>query len=247
MLKVDGGLKELHLPIMREKYRSLAEKATSEAARYEEYLFWLIEQEQEGRRVKRIERRLEESKLPLQKTMTSFDLKRFSSKLACRINGLLSGDFIQQKENLLVFGSPGSGKTHLLAAIGQELICRHDMKVYFTSTHRMVQELLLAKRDLHLPKMLKKWTSYDALIIDDIGYVQQTREEMEVLFALISEFYERSSLLISSNLPFSKWEQIFKDPMMAMAAIDRLVHHSVILEINVPSYRMEGSKEKKNI
>jgi DNA replication protein DnaC len=109
----------------------------------------------------------------------------------------------------------------------------------------LVQELLIAKRDLKLARVLKQYAKYEALIIDDIGYVQQSREEMEVLFTLLADRYERSSIMLTSNLSFSKWEQIFKDPMTTAAAIDRLVHHSVILELNIPSYRLEQSQKAK--
>jgi DNA replication protein DnaC len=144
----------------------------------------------------------------------------------------------------LAFGNPGSGKTHLLCAIGQRLI-QQGRRIIFTPCSLLVQQLLIAKRDLRLPKALKSLSKYDALIIDDIGYVQQDREEMEVLFILLAEFYERGSLMITSNLPFSKWERIFKDPMTTAAAIDRLVHHSIILELNLPSYRLQHSKANK--
>ncbi len=115
----------------------------------------------------------------------------------------------------------------------------------FTTCQMLVQELLRAKRDLRLEKWIKKLSRYEALIIDDLGYVQQSREEMEVLFTLLAERYERGSLLISSNLPFSQWEQIFKDPMTTAAAIDRLIHHSIIIELNIPSYRLETAKKNK--
>ena len=109
----------------------------------------------------------------------------------------------------------------------------------------MVQDLLVAKRDLKLPRVLKQMGGYAALILDDLGYVQQSREEMEVLFLLLAERYERGSVMLTSNLPFSGWEQIFKDPMTTAAAIDRLVHHSVIIELNLPSYRAEQAKKAK--
>jgi len=247
MLKanIEAGLKALHLSLMKEVYQPLAIRAMTEAVPYEQYLYWLIEQEQESRRVKRIERRLEESKLPRSKTLESFDTRRLSQNLARQIQGLATGDFIKQKENLLIFGSPGSGKTHLLAAVGQSLVRSKDMRIQFLPCNRLLQELLLAKKNLQLTKVLKKMASYDGIILDDIGYVQQTQEEVEVLFTLISECYEKTSLLITSNLPFSKWNQIFKDSMMTTAAIDRLVHHSVILEMNVQSYRMEKAKKKR--
>ncbi len=154
---------------------------------------------------------------------------------------LSDGSFLDRRENLLVFGKNGSGKTHLLSGIGHELV-RSGRKVSFRTCCLLVQELLIAKRDLKLSKVLKQLARFEALIIDDIGYVQQSREEMEVLFTLLAERYERGSVLLTSNLPFGKWEQIFKDPMTTAAAIDRLVHHSVILELNIPSYRLEQAQ-----
>lgn len=128
--------------------------------------------------------------------------------------------------------------------ITQELIRQKGKRAYFTKCSLLVQVLLTAKHDLKLEKLLKRLSKYDALIIDDIGYVQQNREEMEVLFTLLAERYERGSVFVTSNLPFSKWEKIFKDPMTTAAAIDRLVHHSVILELNIPSYRMEKANKQ---
>ncbi len=144
----------------------------------------------------------------------------------------------------MVFGSVGGGKTHLLCALAQELI-RQGRKVYFSTCSRLVQDLLAAKRDLKLSRLIQKLGRYEAVLIDDLGYVQQSREEMEVLFTLLAERYERGSVMITSNLPFSKWEAIFKDPMTTAAAIDRLVHHCVILELNVPSYRIEQAKKNR--
>jgi len=145
---------------------------------------------------------------------------------------------------VLAFGNPGSGKTHLLCAIAQELVHQGHPVLYTPCSH-LVQQLLVAKRDLELPRALKRLSKYDAIMIDDIGYVQQDRDEMEVLFTLLADRYERGSVMITSNLTFSKWERIFKDPMTTAAAIDRLVHHSVILELDIESYRLEQSKKGK--
>lgn len=238
------GLKDLRLPTMRQIFQSFAQKALDEGLSFEQYLGLLVEQEQEERKQKRVERRLEESRIPRSKGSHSFDFKRLSVKQQRQVRVLLEGDFIRQKENLLLFGNPGSGKTHLLCAIGQELICQHDMRILFLSSARLLQELLAAKRDFTLPKVIKRLINYNGLIIDDIGYIQQSKEEVEVLFTLISECYERTSVLLTSNLPFSQWEKIFKDPMMTAAAIDRLIHHSVVMEINLTSYRMEKSRER---
>lgn len=232
----------LHLPGLRDSYEELTRTAEEETMRYEEYLLALLEREYEARWNHRIERLLRESKLPLEKTVENFELKRLPPKVMHQVKALLDGQFLQRHENVLVFGNPGSGKTHLLCAIGQALI-RQGRRALFSTCSLLVQELLISKRKLQLAKTLKRLGKYEAIIIDDIGYVQQDREEMEVLFTLLAERYERASVMISSNLPFSKWETIFKDPMIAAAAIDRLVHHSVILELNLPSYRMTAAKK----
>jgi DNA replication protein DnaC len=160
------------------------------------------------------------------------------------VRTLLAGDFVDRRENVLMFGAVGSGKTHLLCALAQELV-RQGRRGYFSKCGLLVQELLQAKQELRLPRALKKLAGYELVVVDDLGYVQQSREEMEVLFTFFAERYERGSVLLTSNLPFSKWEQIFRDPMTTAAAIDRLVHHSVIVEINLPSYRAEQAKKSK--
>lgn len=237
-------LDELCLSTVRRNYEPLAKQAESESLSYEQYLLSVTRQECDSRRSKRIERHLKESRLPLEKTMDSFDLKRLPLKATQQVKTLLQGEFVDRNENLLVFGNPGSGKTHLVCALGRELI-QQDKRVYFTTCALLLQELLSAKKELKLVRLLKNITRYDVVIIDDIGYVQQDEKEMEVLFTLLAERYERGSVIITSNLPFSKWNNIFKDPMMTAAAIDRIVHHSVILELNIESYRIDSAKKRK--
>jgi len=238
-------LKELHLPMFRESYQEFAQKAITHELGYEDYLYELAVRECEVRRANKIARLVKASRLPLEKTLQTFDLKRLPLKLRRQLDVLLDGTFVGRRENILAFGKPGSGKTHLLCAICHEL-ARQGKRVYFATCDLMVQELLRAKQELKLDKWLKKLSQYETLMIDDFGYVKQNREEMEVLFTLLAHRYERGSVLITSNLPFSKWEQIFKDPMTTAAAIDRLVHHSVILELNVPSYRAEEAQKRKS-
>jgi DNA replication protein DnaC len=235
-------LRDLHLPTIRDEYESAAQRARQESSSYERYLLDLTERERETRRSNRIERLLRESRLFLEKSLSTLDLKRLPPKAAQQVRSLLEGGFVDRHENVLIFGNPGSGKTHVACAIGQELI-RAGRKVMFATCGLMVQDLLAAKRDLKLRGFLKKISQYHVMILDDIGYVQYSREEMEVLFALLAERYERGSVVLTSNLAFSGWETIFKDPMTTAAAIDRLVHHSVILELNVPSYRAEQAKK----
>ena len=238
-------LKQLHMPTMRGCYQQIADQARKESFSYEQYLLEMLKLECEARRQNRIARNLRASKLPPSKTLDNFDKKRLPTKVATHLNVLADGSFLNRCENVLAFGNPGSGKTHLLCAIGHELI-EQGRRVLFICCSQLVQDLLIAKRDLAMSKVLKKLSRYDAVIIDDIGYVQHSRQEMEVLFTFLADRYERGSLMITSNLPFSKWEQIFKDPMTAAAAIDRLVHHSVILELNIESYRMELAKKNKS-
>jgi len=251
MIGIDAALnhhlKELHLPTVRELYESFSKKARQEGLSYKKFLLELCEKECEVRRQKRIERLLRQSRLPLEKNMESFELKRLPQKVVHQVKTLLEGSFLDKNENVLAFGNPGSGKTHLLCAISQELLRKKGKRAYFTKCSLLVQSLLMAKRDLKLEKFIKQLSKFDALIIDDIGYVQQDRDEVEVLFTLLAERYERGSLLITSNLPFSKWEKIFKDPMTTAAAIDRLVHHSVIMELNAPSYRAEQAKKTRSL
>jgi DNA replication protein DnaC len=241
--RLTNALKELHLPAIRECYPEQSKVARAESLSYEQYLLGLMDVECEARREKRIARFMRDSKLPLEKTLLSFERQRLPRKVDNQLNTILDGSFLDRTENILAFGNPGSGKTHLLCAIGQELILK-ERRVLFRPCNILVQEMLIAKRDLKLPQYFKRLSKYDAIIIDDIGYVQQNREEMEVFFTLLAERYERGSVMITSNLPFSKWEQIFKDPMTTAAAIDRLVHHSIILELNIESYRLEQSQRK---
>ena len=238
-------LRRLHLPAFREGFEETARRAVQETLSYEQYLLELANRECDERRTRRIDRMLRESCLPLEKTLSSFDLKRLPAKVARQMKTLLDGGFLDRRENVLAFGNSGSGKTHLLCALGQELIRQQERPVYFSPCSLLVQELLVGKRDLKLSRVLKRLSKFDVVIIDDIGYVQQSRDEMEVLFTLLAERYERGSVMLTSNLPFSKWESIFKDPLTTAAAIDRLVHHSVILEVNLPSYRLESAKQSK--
>jgi DNA replication protein DnaC len=238
------NLKQLHLPTVRQCYEEVARQAERESLSYERYLHELIQRECEERQENRIGKMLRESQLPLDKTLDAFDTKRLPAKAARQMRSLLDGGFLDRNENVLVFGNPGSGKTHMLQAISQELV-RGGRRMLFTTCEMLVQDLLIAKRDLKLSRLIKRYSRYEGMVIDDLGYIRQTREEMEVVFTILAERYERGSVLLTSNLPFSKWEGIFKDPMTTAAAIDRLVHHSVILELNVPSYRAEAAKKAK--
>jgi DNA replication protein DnaC len=205
----------------------------------------LCEAEAADRRERKRERLLRESSLPKGKTLGNLEEAQLPDKVRRQLPTLLEGGFVERAENLLVFGLPGRGKSHFLAALGRELVLRHGMAILFTATFKLVQQLLVAKKELRLDGLLKKLDRFDAVILDDLGYTQQSREEMEVLFTFLAERYERRTIMVSSNLVFSKWDQIFKDPMTTMAAVDRLVHHAIILEFNGESMRTGKEKEKK--
>jgi len=234
-------LRVLKLPTVARHAEEVAQKAEREGWTFGQYLRHLVELEVAERRRRRIERNQRDSDLPAEKTLATLDRKRLPAAVAKILPTLCEGGFLERGDNVLLFGLPGRGKTHVACAIGHELI-RRGHRVLFTPTYALVQQLLAAKRDLRLEKELAALDSFDAVLLDDIGYVQQNRDEMEVLFTFLAERYERKSVLITSNLVFSEWNRIFKDPMTTAAAIDRLVHHATILEMAGPSVRAEEAQ-----
>ena len=233
-------LRALKLPGFASHLEEVAEKASREGWTFVAFLHELAALELQDRRRRRVERNLRASHLPTTKTLATLDLERLPRPVRTQLPVLCEGDFLNRGVNVLAFGLPGRGKSHTLAAIGHELIQR-GYRVLFVATFQLVQRLLAAKRDLLLDSELKRLDRFDAVILDDIGYVQQDRAEMEVLFTFLAERYERRSVLISSNLVFSQWDRIFKDAMTTAAAIDRVVHHSVILEMTGRSFRAEAA------
>jgi DNA replication protein DnaC len=234
-------LRALKLPTVGRHAEEVAQKAEHEGWSFGQYLRHLMALEVEERRRRRIERNQRDSELPPEKTLATLDRKRLPATPAKMLPALCEGGFLDRGDNVLLFGLPGRGKTHVACAIGHELI-RRGHRVLFTPTYALVQRLLAAKRDLRLEDELGVLDGFDVVILDDIGYVQQSRDEMEVLFTFLAERYERKSVIITSNLVFSEWDRIFKDPMTTAAAIDRLVHHAVILELTGKSKRAEDAE-----
>jgi DNA replication protein DnaC len=236
-------LRRLNVSHMAEIFAETALQATKAGLSHEAFLYELALQECAFRSQRRIERHLRASHLPREKTFLTLQLDRFSPTVQLQLERLRTGSFVEEASNVVAVGRPGVGKSHLAAAVGHDLIGLGHT-VLWTTTAALVQRLLAAKRDLRLPQELAKLDHVACLILDDIGYVQQDRDEMEVLFTLLAERYERRSVILTTNLVFSEWNRIFKDPMTTMAAIDRVVHHSVILDLMaVDSYRAHQAKE----
>ena len=236
-------LRTLKLPSFVMHHEEVARKAESEGSSFVQYLSHLVELELSDREVRKIERLRKRSGLPMEKTLANLDQQRLPAKVRRQIPTLCEGGFAERAENVLAFGMPGRGKSHTLSAIGHELVQR-GLSVLWRPTCHLVQRLLAAKRDLCLEAELRKLDRFDVVVLDDIGYVQQDREEMEVLFTFLAERYERRSVMITSNLVFSQWDKIFKDAMTTAAAIDRLVHHSIILELTGESFRTDAAKKR---
>ena len=235
-------LRALKLPGFARDFAAVADKAEAQGWTLRQFLQHLAELELQARKTKRIQKNLHDSHLPREKTLAQLDVTRLSAPVRRQLPVLCQGGFAERAENVLIFGLPGRGKTHLAIAIGLELI-QTGVTVLFIEVFKLVQRLLVAKRDLKLERELQKLDAFDVLIIDDIGYIQQDREEMEVLFTLLAERYERRSVVITSNLVFSQWDRIFKDPLTTQGAIDRVVHHAVILELVGTSYRADSAAD----
>lgn len=236
-------LRALKLPTFARLHEEVASKAEQEGWSFAQYLRHLAALELEERRRKRIIRNLKHSQLPGEKSLATLRQQRLPASAAKRLPTLCAGGFVDRGDNVLIFGLPGRGKTHFACAIGHELV-RQGRRVLFIPTYILVQRLLTAKRELLLERHLNQLDRFDVVILDDIGYVQQDRDEMEVLFTFLAQRYERRSVIITSNLVFSDWDRIFKDAMTTAAAIDRLVHHATIIEMVGASVRAEEAAER---
>jgi DNA replication protein DnaC len=230
-------LTELRMPTIGRLWQEFGARADKQGWGSARFLAVLCEHELAERATRRIARHLAESALPPGKTFETFDFAAAAAIRKAHIAALATGNaWIEPGANILIFGPSGTGKTHVAAAIGAGLI-DHGYRALFSRTTDLVQKLQAARRDLLLPASLAKLDKFDCLILDDLGYVRKDQAETTVLFELIAERYERKSLIITCNQPFSEWDQVFPDPAVTVAAIDRLVHHATILEINTESYR----------
>ena len=237
-------LAELRLPTVRQLWQDFARRADAEGWTAARFLAALAEHELADRSRRRIERHLREARLLPGKTLATFDFQAVPTLSKAQVHALAAGDaWLTQGANCLAFGPPGAGKSHLASAIGLALV-ENGYRVLFTRTTDLVQRLQVARRELALESLLARLDRYHLLILDDLAYVQQDQAETSVLFELISARYERRSLLITANQPFGEWGKVFPDETTAVAAVDRLVHHATILEMNVESYRRRTALDR---
>lgn len=247
---IDAGrltlaLNDLRLPAIKAVWPDIAARADKEGWPAARFLAALAELEIAERSNRRIQRHLDEARLPPGKTLDAFEFEAVPMISKAQIMALAAGDsWIEKGSNLLLFGPPGAGKSHIAAGLGLALV-ENGWRVLFARTTDLVQKLQSARRDLQLESAIAKLDKYHLLILDDITYVAKDQAETSVLFELISARYERRSMLITANQPFGEWGRIFPDQAMTLAAVDRLVHHAIILEMNVESYRRRTAVDRK--
>lgn len=243
--RVELLLNELRLPGIKLMWAKLAEQSDKEGWPAARFLAAIAGHEMVDRGRRRMERHLAEARLPVGKTLATFDFDSVPMVSKAQVMALASGDeWLAKGANILLFGPPGGGKSHLSSALGLALI-ENGHRVFFARTTDLVQRLQIARRELGLESAIAKLDRYDLLILDDLAYVTKDQAETSVLFELIAARYERRSMLITANQPFGEWGRIFPDQAMTLAAIDRLVHHATILEMNVESYRRREALDRK--
>jgi DNA replication protein DnaC len=238
-------LNELRLPAIKHLWPEFTKRSDKEGWPASRLLMALAEHEVAERDRRRIERHLGEAKLLPEKTLDNFDFAAVPMISKAQVSALCAGDgWLEKGANLLLFGPPGGGKSHLASAIGLSLV-EKGWRVLFTRTSDLVQRLQVARREFALEAALQRLDRYQLLVLDDLVYVTKDQAETSVLFELISTRYERRSLLITANQPFGEWGKVFQDPAMTLAAVDRLVHHATIFEMNVESYRRRTALARK--
>jgi DNA replication protein DnaC len=244
-LLLDHLTKQLRIPTIAANYRSLAREAEERNLSYEEYLLALLEAEAEIREENQKQRRLKQASFPINKTLESYDFSLMPSLNRNRFLTLSKGDFVDKKENVILLGNSGTGKSHLMTGLGIEMV-KNGYKVRFITAAELVEDLLMAHEEHKLAQLEKKWLKYDLIAIDELGYVPFTKIGSELLFQFFASRYERASVMITTNLEFTEWTSIFGDEKMTAALLDRLTHRAHILLLNGESYRFRQSLKNRD-
>ena len=239
-----GSLKKLRLGTMATQYCDVAKLCEKKSTTYEQYLAKLTEIELAEKHRRKVRQLLWEAKIPLQKNLENYDFKARKGITKHQIERLLNGDFIRQAQNIVFFGDIGVGKTHLALALTQ-LLCEQEFRCYFTSTQTLIEQMLEAKKDLTLNLFFKRFDRYDLITCDELGYIPQSKEGADLFFQLISQRYERKSLMFTTNLTYSEWGKVFLNPITTAAAVDRIIHNCETFNLEGPSWRAEEAKKRK--
>lgn len=241
---IDAYLKQLKMPQAAKVYQSMAREASDNNLTYEEFLLGVLEQEVHQRENNRIQRRIRQATFPMVKTLDTFDFMAIPSLNKPKVLALADGEFIKHKENVIMVGNAGVGKTHLAIALAFAA-CRKGYRIKFYTAAGLVNELVAAQHEYRLAKMEKQWLVPDLVILDELGFVPFNKSGAELLFQYCSSRYERGSIVITTNLEFAKWTEVFGDEQMTAALLDRLTHRAHILNMNGESYRFKQSISKK--
>ena len=246
-LLLEHHLKKLRLPTFLTEYDKLARQCARENVDHTRYLLRLSELELIERQRRMVERRIKAARFPAVKSLDSFDFKAIPSLNKLLVNDLARCEYIERRENIIALGPSGTGKTHIALGLGLAA-CQKGMKVRFITASAMVHELMEARDEQKLLRLQKLLAGQQLLIIDELGFVPLSKTGAELLFEIISQRYERGSVMITSNLPFDEWTETFGTERLTGALLDRLTHHVHILEMNGDSYRLKQSQksQKKN-
>ncbi|CAM2005276.1 IS21-like element helper ATPase IstB [Acanthopleuribacter pedis] len=245
-LILESTLTQLKLPTIRRGYREAARAAEDSGASYESYLLALVSGEQEQRQANQLKRRLREAGFPQMKPLEQTDLAKWPGFEARKVKRLADGEYLQRKENIVLIGKHGTGKTHAALALGIEA-CRMGRRVKFTTAATLVNQLVEARDDRQLKNITRKLRAYHLLIVDELGYIPFSREGAQLLFQVLSERYEHASTLITTNLAFSEWNQVFGDANLTAALLDRVTHHCHIQQFNWESIRFTESMKNREV
>jgi len=240
------GLRDLRLTAMREQFLEIATLASQKNMTYEKYLGLLVQAELEEKKKRRVEGLIKKATLPLTKSIANFDFNRLSGITAREFGKLSEGHFLKVPNNVVFYGGFGIGKTHLAIALVRAL-CEQGYKCYFSTLSSLIQRLIDARLENKLSDLNKRLDSYDLIVCDELGYLAQTQDGADLFFQLISQRYERKSLLITTNLTYSEWDKVFLNPLNTAVAVERIVHNCLTYNIKAPSKRKEEALEREKI